>query len=70
MAINNAAERRAFERRFFLAIAILFPITILIGFGPTYYLKGFFSSPPVARNLIHIHGLVMSAWVVLFFAQV
>lgn len=70
MAINNAAERRAFERRFFLAIAILFPITVLIGFGPTYYLKGFFSTPPVARTLIHIHGLVMSAWVILFVTQV
>jgi hypothetical protein len=70
MAINNAAERRAFERRFFLAIAILFPITVLIGFGPTYYLKGFFSTPPVARTLIHIHGFVMSAWVILFVVQV
>jgi uncharacterized membrane protein YozB (DUF420 family) len=70
MAINNAAERRAFERQFFLAIAILFPIIVLIGFGPTYYLKGFFSTPPVARTLIHLHGFVMSAWVILFVAQV
>jgi hypothetical protein len=70
MAINTAAERRAFERQFFLAIAILFPIIVLIGFGPTYYLKGFFSTPPVARTLIHLHGLVMSAWVILFVVQV
>jgi hypothetical protein len=70
MAMNDAAERRAFERRFFLAIAILFPVTVLIGFGPTYYLKGFFPSPPVARTVIHIHALLMSLWVVLFIAQV
>ncbi len=70
MAINNAAERRAFERRFFLAIAILFPITVLIGFGPTYYLIGFFNSPPVPRLLVHVHGLLMSLWVILFVAQV
>ena len=70
MAINDAAERRAFERKFFLAIAILFPIVVLIGFAPTYYLKGFFNSPPVPRLIIHIHGLVMAAWVALFFAQV
>src|SRR6187402_1101060 len=70
MAINDAAERRAFERKFFLAIAILFPLIVLIGFGPTYYLKGFFSSPPVARTIIHVHGLLMSLWVVLFIAQV
>jgi len=35
MAINNAADRRAFERRFFLAVAILFPIVVLIGFAPS-----------------------------------
>ena len=70
MAINEAAERRAFERRFFLAIAVLFPIVVLIGFGPTYYLKGLFPSPPIPRLMIHLHGLVMSAWVVLFFVQV
>lgn len=70
MAINNAADRRAFERSFFLAIAILFPIIVLIGFAPTYYLKPFFPSPPVARALIHLHGLLMSAWVLLFVCQV
>jgi len=70
MAINDAADRRAFERKFFLAIAILFPITVLIGFGPTYYLKGFFNSPPVPRMIVHLHALLMSLWVVLFIAQV
>ena len=70
MAINNAAERRAFERRFFLGIAILFPITVLIGFGPTYYLKGFFTSPPIPSTLVHLHGLAMSAWILLFATQV
>lgn len=70
MAINNAADRRAFERQFFLAIAIIFPIVVLIGFAPTYYLKGFFTSPPIPRAIIHIHGLVMAAWVLLFCAQV
>jgi hypothetical protein len=70
MAINNAAERRAFERKFFLAVAILFPVTVLIGFAPTYYLKGFFNSPPVARTTIHVHGLLMTLWVLLFIAQI
>jgi uncharacterized membrane protein YozB (DUF420 family) len=70
MAINNAAERRAFERKFFLAVAILFPIIVLIGFAPTYYLKGFFNSPPVPRIVVHIHGVLMAVWVALFFVQV
>ncbi len=70
MAINDTAERRAFERRFFLAIAILFPIVVLVGFGPTYYLKPFFVSPPIPRLLVHLHGIAMIAWVILFFSQV
>jgi hypothetical protein len=70
MAINDTASRRAFERRFFLATAILFAITVLIGFGPTYYLKGFFNSPPIPRTIVHVHGLLMSAWVLLFMTQV
>ena len=70
MAINDTATRRAFERSFFLWIAILFPLTVLIGFAPTYYLKPLFTSPPIPRLLIHVHGLVMAAWVALFIAQV
>src|SRR5215207_2607722 len=70
MAINEAAERRAFERRFFLAIAILFPLAVLIGFAPTYYLKPLFNSPPIPRMIVHLHGLLMAIWVALFIAQV
>lgn len=70
MAINDTAPRRAFERRFFLTIAILFPIVVLIGFAPTYYLKGLFNSPPVPRLIVHVHGFVMALWVALFIAQV
>ena len=70
MAINDTASRRAFERRFFLATAITFAIVAFIGFAPTYYLKGAFNSPPVARSIIHVHAFLMSAWVILFIAQV
>jgi hypothetical protein len=70
MAINNAAERRAFERRFFLTIAILFPIVTLIGFAPTYYLKTLFDTPPIPRFVIHLHALLMTVWIVFFIAQV
>src|SRR5215207_5277165 len=70
MAINDTASRRTFERTFFLWIAILFPLTVLIGFAPTYYLKPLFASPPVPRLLTHVHGIVMAWWVALFIAQV
>lgn len=70
MAINDTVSRRAFERSFFLGIAIMFPLVVLIGFAPTYYLKPLFNTPPIPRIVIHIHGLVMAIWVALFIAQV
>ena len=70
MAINDTASRRAFERQFFLAIAILFPIVVLIGFAPTYYLKPLFNSPPIPRVVVHVHGILMALWVAMFISQV
>ena len=68
MDINLA--RRAFDRRLFLAAAILFPLIALAGFARTYYLKGWFGTPPLPSTLVHVHGLVMTAWIVLFISQV
>lgn len=70
MAFTDASDRVRFERRFFLAVAVLFPLTVIAGFAPTYYLKPLFASPPVPGLLVHAHGVVMSAWVVLFGVQV
>jgi hypothetical protein len=70
MAVYDLAVRRQFERRFFLLVAVLFPLVILAGFGRTYYLKGLFSSPPVPSTLVHVHAFLMTAWVALFMTQV
>lgn len=45
------------------ALAIAFA-----GFAPTYYLKAF-SGAPELTAIKHLHGIVMSAWLVLFFVQ-
>jgi hypothetical protein len=68
--INEAAERRLFDRRMFKAAAILFPLVILAGFARTYYIKGLFNVPPLPSLVVHAHGLLMSAWVALFVTQV
>lgn len=68
--MNEPFDARRFDRRLFAAMAILFPVAVLIGFGPTYYLKFAFDSPPVASLLVHFHGLVMTLWVAFFMAQV
>lgn len=70
MAINESFDWRKADRRLFALVAVLFPLTVLIGFGRTYYLKFAVDSPPVPSLLVHIHGLVMTAWVLFFIAQV
>ena len=68
--MNEPFDWRRSDRRLFLAAAILFPIIVLIGFGPTYYLRFAFNSPPIPSMLVHLHGILMTAWVAFFIAQV
>jgi hypothetical protein len=69
MAISNV-EIRGFDRRLYLLAAIVLPLIILAGFARTYYLKEFFGAPPLPSLLVHVHGLLMSGWVLLFIVQV
>ena len=70
MAINQPVERRNIDRRLFLAVAIIFPLVILAGFARTYYLKTFFHTPQLSSWMVHLHGFLMTTWVVLFISQV
>ena len=68
-AVNELAARRGIEHRFFLTVAILFPIITVIGFAPSYYLKTLFATPPLPSGLVHAHGISMSLWIVLYLVQ-
>src|SRR3982750_1463133 len=70
MAANPPIDWRISDRRLYLTAAIMFPLIVLIGFGRTYYFKMFPGAPALGSMLVDLHGLVMSAWVVLFIAQV
>jgi hypothetical protein len=70
MAMNDPFDARSFDRRLFLAVAVLFPIAVLIGFAPTYYLKFAFANAPLPSLLVHLHGALMTTWIVLFITQV
>ena len=61
---------RSNDRRLSMWVAALVPVIVLVGFARTYYLKGFFGNPPLPGLLVHLHGLVMTTWVVLFVTQV
>jgi hypothetical protein len=66
----EGTTREVSERPIFLIAAILFALLILVGFAKTYYLKSIFWAPPLPSFLVHVHGLVMTAWGALFITQV
>ena len=70
MAASPNIHRRINDRPLYLVAAIVVPLLVLAGFARTYYLKGFFATPPLPSRLVHFHGLVMTAWVALFIVQV
>jgi hypothetical protein len=49
-------------------MALVALVTILVGFGPTYYLGPLFAARPVTP-LVHLHALVFTLWSLLFLAQ-
>jgi hypothetical protein len=46
------------------------PLIVLIGFARTYYLKGILNGPALPSLLVHVHGAVMTSWVILFVVQI
>jgi hypothetical protein len=67
--LGTKVNRVAIERRLYAGVAIGLSLIVLVGFAQTYYLKVLFGTPPL-RLLLHVHGMVMTAWVVLFAVQV
>jgi hypothetical protein len=59
---------RRFDHYFFSGTAWLMLASVLLGFGPTYYLAGVFHAPLPSR-IIHIHGAVFSCWILLLLVQ-
>ena len=70
MAIAPSIHRSGKDHRLYIWVAVFIPIIVLAGFARTYYLKGLFGTPVLPGLLVHLHGIVMTSWVVLFVAQV
>lgn len=56
------------RRRFYPLIAIVLVAFIVAGFSRTFYLR-FLSDRPPLQVILHLHGLVFTAWLALFIAQ-
>ena len=57
------------ERRFWGGMAFALALVAFAGFAPSYYLKSRFGAGPQLTPLLHLHGAVMSAWLVLLVTQ-
>jgi hypothetical protein len=54
--------------QFYPKIAIALSLVVILGFSRTYYLR-FLSDLPPMTLLVHLHGLVFTAWLALFIVQ-
>ena len=70
MAATPRMPGRVNDRRLYILAAILTPLIVLAGFARTYYLKPFFGTPDLPGRIVHLHGIVMTTWVILFIVQV
>jgi hypothetical protein len=68
--ITVAPARATRPDRLLFVVAVLLVVAIVFaGFARTFYLKSWFAAAPLS-NLLFLHGLVMTSWVVLFVGQV
>jgi hypothetical protein len=67
-AARDAAAVRRRERVFYTGMAAAFLVIVFAGFARTYYLRPYFVTTPL-QPLLHLHGIIFSAWIVLLLAQ-
>jgi len=71
----RTAPAGTYDRRFYSGIALAMVLVVFVGFAPTFYLRSVFGAPVSITGLVTMtpvalaHGLVFTAWVLLFFAQ-
>jgi hypothetical protein len=65
---NVLKVRRRRERMFYTGTAVVFLFVVFAGFARTYYLGRYFGTPTLSP-LLHLHGFIFTAWLVLLLAQ-
>ena len=68
MATLASGTRLSAERRFFLGMAIGLAICTFAGFARSYYLMEYTGATDLPL-MVHLHGLLFTAWVLLFGLQ-
>ena len=62
------------DRVFYTGLAAAMALTVVVGFGQTYYFRLLSGTPATLTGgsitpTLHVHGIVFSAWVLLFLVQ-
>jgi hypothetical protein len=55
--------------RFYLIMSVISCVIIFLGFAPSFYLKRVIHAPPPLTFLTIVHGLIFTAWSLLFVTQ-
>lgn len=71
--VASGIERKASERKFYSRMALLLVFLVLLGFGPSFYLRGIVPSyprpNPTLTPWVIFHGSVFTTWMLLIVAQ-
>ena len=71
--IAPVQERLASERKFYTRMALLLVVVVLLGFGPSFYLRGIVPSyprpNPTLSPFVLLHGLLFTVWMGAIVAQ-
>lgn len=71
MTIGPAWTDKLSERRklfTYLLSAVIISAIMFAGFAKNFYLRAWFGTRPITA-MVHVHGLVMTAWILLFLTQ-
>lgn len=71
--VASGADRKASERKFYSRMALFLVFLVLLGFGPSFYLRNVvpaYPRPnPTLPPAVVLHGMVFTLWMALIVAQ-
>jgi hypothetical protein len=71
----RAQRRHRTSGWFFVGISAILFVTVLVGFAPTFYLRGYVGTtrlalaPPTLPGYLQVHGVLLTSWFLLFLIQ-
>ena len=73
-ALKPAIQPGTHDRKFYCGVALAMAFTVLVGFGPSFYLRGIFHKPtPTGMTYLPlvtlVHATLFTGWVLLFIVQ-